>query len=92
MVFNHRLVEGSPLQYYVPPLALVPPPLPYFKRFEAYTTPEMSEEMLPPSPNSTQVIIELNFLQHHSFTTHSYCYRAIVTIPFPVWNQQQKHL
>lgn len=54
MVYNHRLVEGTPLQYYVPPL--VPPPFPYFKRFEVHTTPEMNEEMLPPSPHSTQVI------------------------------------
>lgn len=57
MIYDHRLVEGSPLQYYVAPLLLVPPAFPYFKKFEVHSTPDMNEEMLPASPNSSQVIV-----------------------------------
>jgi len=57
IVYNHRMLEGKPLQYYTPSL---PIPIPsnnfsYFNRFQSYASSTMSDDLvMPHSPNGSQ--------------------------------------
>ncbi|KAF2885029.1 hypothetical protein ILUMI_21145 [Ignelater luminosus] len=58
IVYNHRMLEGKPLQYYTPSL---PIPIPtsnsfsYFNRFQCFGSPSMSDDLvMPHSPNGSQ--------------------------------------
>ncbi|KAB0802884.1 hypothetical protein PPYR_05070 [Photinus pyralis] len=57
IVYNHRMLEGDPLQYYTTGLSIPAQPsyFSYFNRFQSYDHLNMSEELLMPhSPNGSQ--------------------------------------